>query len=446
MRHRITSLIIVLAVLTACTGSDKPDLKRWGQWNKGEKGDTPVTYIDFSRAHDGFKPEDYPSLIAYAAPPSDPSPAPAPPAAAAPTPATAAPPPATPPAKPPPAPPVTPAAALEVIDKTKADITLVFSVAKSETYHPADRIVRLSIEMWPAEGYEFESYKIAATQLQTTSIGTLDHKVENTMSGSINPTLAGIVKGAFTAQAGTDQTTDAQTTISSQTINQGIDITPDELRIFRESDRGADLAGNILLNLAIAGKADRFERQGWYYFVKSSDLDLDPKQTNLTLAKLHLLPFRSIKTKVQFKYLLRHVTDHYDTYDESDDTVQFFEVTRGLKLPTKAADDSGRVDIADLVYPSAERKAYRQLKLKGTDCHLTTMGEPDLPGELVFANGYEAAKMRTWLLLSHTMSAGKYTLAWDGKGCVPPAGHAVEIESIQVDGLYGVIPDQAAEE
>ncbi len=148
--------------------------------------------------------------------------------------------------------------------------TLVANVTKGWDSMPGDRLVWTWIDVRPLN-FAFDGYSIIATDNQVLNIEQITNattaaataNLGKTGSDTTATTTAGTpVSSVVTDVAGSSaglqgslsNTRTTTASINQQYVKLGADIVPEELRIYRESERNLDVAGNTLI--ALTAKLD----------------------------------------------------------------------------------------------------------------------------------------------------------------------------------------------
>jgi hypothetical protein len=265
-------------------------------------------------------------------------------------------------------------------DLTALKRTLVLTIAKG-AYRPADRLVNLTITIRPTN-FIISDVKNFKTDYGSVDIAHLDLSQTNSVTASISPTLPGALgTGQLGYTAG--NTLDEQAQLSVRPEIQNINMDGHDLVIYREADRGSDLAGNALVSLTVRPlppKTDLvFDEVATDVSLVSKDgTDLSPQpapndkdQVSITTDMLAHIGSRGAPSKapdavdlvaeVEFKYVQRHVVYGEATYAEYKQVVEFETGRCFLKrtvivpateiyLPLYAvASDQGIVYISDML-------------------------------------------------------------------------------------------------
>jgi hypothetical protein len=169
--------------------------------------------------------------------------------------------------------------------------TLVANVTKGWSAAPGDRLVWTWVDIRPLN-FVFDGYSVIATDNQVLNIEQVTNATTASLTGSLGKTgsdtsttntagspVSSILSNVASTTAGVSgslsnvYTTTAS--INQQYVKLGADIVPSELRIYRESERNLDVAGNTLIALTM-----RIDPTKWH--------DLSPDQTQ-RVAKLDLV-------------------------------------------------------------------------------------------------------------------------------------------------------------
>jgi hypothetical protein len=145
--------------------------------------------------------------------------------------------------------------------------TLVANVTKGWDARPGDRLVWTWISVRPLN-FSFDGYTVLATDNQLLNIAQITNVTAASTTASLGKSgsetnvtttagspiarvltdVAGSTSGLSGALSNT-YTTNAS--INQQYVKLGADIVPNELRIFRESERNLDVSGNTLIALTL---------------------------------------------------------------------------------------------------------------------------------------------------------------------------------------------------
>jgi hypothetical protein len=169
--------------------------------------------------------------------------------------------------------------------------TLVANVTKGWGATPGERLVWTWIDIRP-DNFVFDGYSILATDNQllnieqvtnattagiTGNLGRTGSQTEttNTAGSPISRVLSNVTGSSAGVSGSVSNTYTTTAGINQQYVKLGADIVPEELRIYRESERNLDVAGNTLIALTM-----RLDPTGWR--------GVRPERTN-RVTKLRLL-------------------------------------------------------------------------------------------------------------------------------------------------------------
>jgi len=291
--------------------------------------------------------------------------------------------------------------------------TIVATVTKGLDAGPGDRLVWTWIQIRPLN-FNFTGYAVVATDNETLQIEQVQNQSSASLQGQAGKTTSDTSANTLTSPGLTHALTDvlgtslgATASLSSQyttsaTINQqyvklSADIVPDELRIYHESERNLDVAGNTLIALTLKLPPEVYHSPTVPIYVQRvSQLKLSNAATNAPLAPADVTlqanldeapPNCALLADVTLLYTLRHITKNARSYVEGEQTVEF---KRG-SVVTKAV----------TMVPASEVRAPSWSIYGTQDPHRTNPitlvgnGEEILP--LDFANYGQATAFALWL-------------------------------------------------
>jgi hypothetical protein len=143
-------------------------------------------------------------------------------------------------------------------DLYEFDRNIVATVTKGFAVKPGDRLMWTWIMVRPAN-FEFKNYSIAATKHQILDIAHIEHKTTTELRGEISATVPGPGAIAPSLSGGIQHERSSSADIRQQFEELSIDIEPGLLRIYRESERNLDAAGNTLIKATLVSDPDRLE-------------------------------------------------------------------------------------------------------------------------------------------------------------------------------------------
>ena len=234
--------------------------------------------------------------------------------------------------------------------------TLVANVTKGWSARPGERLVWTWIHVQPLN-FLFDGYTVAATDRQLLAVGQIGHSTAIGVGGSLGqtstdtgttttaaPPVTSVLARALGATAGLTGSFN-NTTTSSASINQqytplGVDILPTELRIYRESERNLDAAGNSLIALTMRVDDTRWTELSHEITQRVTSLDLArpdgsfqaPADVTFEVTRNRAPPHCPLLADVTLIYQFREVEDgrSYIEGQHRADYRQDSSTTRGV--------------------------------------------------------------------------------------------------------------------
>lgn len=286
--------------------------------------------------------------------------------------------------------------------------TLVANVTKGWDAVPGERLVWTWIDVRPLN-FLFDGYTVVATDNQLLNIEQITNATTTSANASLGKSgsetaqattvgsplskvltdVAGSTAGVGGSLSNTYTTTAA---INQQYVKLGADILPDELRIFRESERNLDVAGNTLIALTLRLDPSKWTGVGMETSLRVSKQDLakpdgslnDPADVTFELAQ-NQAPLRcALQALVTLHYQSRRPRDGR-SYVEGQQTVTY---ARASTVPA----------VVDVVPADEVRKPSWRVYAKATPeiaLHASGPFENELP--IDFATYEQARNFVIWL-------------------------------------------------
>jgi hypothetical protein len=135
-------------------------------------------------------------------------------------------------------------------DPYRFDRVLVASVMKGADMLPGDRLVWTRTMIQPVN-FQFAGYTVATTKNSTVKIADVEQDLSHNLSGKLGATIPIAGSPKLEVKAGSESADKTTGELTSQFEDVGIDITPDFLRIYRESERNSDVSGNTQVELSM---------------------------------------------------------------------------------------------------------------------------------------------------------------------------------------------------
>jgi hypothetical protein len=208
-------------------------------------------------------------------------------------------------------------------DRSVLKRTIVATVSRGE-YRPADRFVNFRLRIEPAN-FAFTGYTGTATDY--TSIDIENFSLAKTNSAGLE--VSGDTPIAKKITASADRVLTETGAVKARIENATTNIDDKTLDIYREAERGIDLAGNTLVNVGVTSKPDETDTFIQHaYVVTGIEISKDGKalpadKASLTTTGLTFLQPRDLTAKVTFSYVLRRVIAKSNEYTEHNQTVRY---------------------------------------------------------------------------------------------------------------------------
>ncbi len=303
---------------------------------------------------------------------------------------------------------------VSVPDLTALKRTIILTIAKG-AYRPADQLVNVTIRITPIN-FIFTDVTNFKTDYASVDIAKLDLSRNNATSVSVSPPFAGSLLGTGQVGLTTSNTLDEQASLSVRPEILNVSVEGRDLAVYREADRGTDLAGNTLINLSVRPRPPytiiQFDLVVTDVALASKDgNDLPPQpapndaeKVSITTELLRHLRPDDFVAEVSFKYVKRHVLSGNDTYAEYRQAVEFETgqciLHRAVVIPAVEVDvplwaiwssEHGRrpVYISDELGPhpleftdplTADRMAHWMMRQKATQIGSHRLSLAKLPG------------------------------------------------------------------
>jgi hypothetical protein len=207
---------------------------------------------------------------------------------------------------------------------------LVATVSKDSEWLPGDRMVRMEIRVEP-RNFEFASYTIAATDTETVKVSSVEATEVRKLPSDIDLAFPGLGEVKASGLPGQERTVKTTADINSQYEQLGIDITPVELHIIRESSVGGDVVGNTRIALSMITDALMIMNGAKREAVKPKEeivlavtgLNLEAQPPTMDVVPLVPLPHCALQATISASYNQRHIVRGREFYDEALHDVRF---------------------------------------------------------------------------------------------------------------------------
>ena len=277
---------------------------------------------------------------------------------------------------------------------------LVATVTKGLDNRPGDRLMWTWTLIKPVN-FSFAGYTILATDTGTLDIEHIEHVTSTSLQGTVSGTIpagGATVNPSVTGSVSNQATSSAE--INQQFVKASVDIEPSFLRIYRESERNLDVAGNTLMSLAVVTDPDKYRDPSVETLVlrasnpvlSKNGRPLAPAAASLDVVLLKSPPHCPLRAKVRLVYQLRRITANERSYIEGKQRVS-------IEQHATPWNDAEIVS-ADEVQPPLWEIRGGRIPVEGT-----TPNREILP--LAFPD-YEAARdMAMWMMATRAGRIGK---------------------------------------
>jgi hypothetical protein len=282
------------------------------------------------------------------------------------------------------------------------DRNLVATVTKGLAAKPGERLMWTWILIKPVN-FEFTGYTVVATDNQSLNVEHIQHQTTTQVQGQVSATVPGPAKvsPSLTGSVTNEYTTSAD--IAQEYEKLGVDILPRFLRIYRESERNLDVAGNTLISMSILAdpsfvvnsKVNPTTRiiRATNLKVTKDGTALPPKDASFDVEIIKSPLHCPLRAQVRLIYQIRKINANERSYVEGEQRVRI----------EQHASDWGSVDVvsADDVVPGS----FGIFDTERIAIHVTTPNGERLP--LAFVDYETARAMANWMNVQHVSSIGK---------------------------------------
>lgn len=289
-------------------------------------------------------------------------------------------------------------------DPFRFDRTLIVTVIKGTDALPGDRLIWTRIFVQP-ENFQFANYSIPASDLQTQKIASIEDTTTQKVSGTFGASAPLPIKPTVSVTPDFEHASKADADLSQQYQNLGVDIQPDFVRIYRESERGLDVSGNTLLNVTlIANQAMRSEELvliGSNPHLYDGAEPLPPGKASIEVQPQYPLLHRPLMARVWMLYEARKIISGRGSYDEGSQSVM---------LVRDASDYDTKANKPGLLMPimTADEVSPAIWKIVNIDDHEDILAgvKGGIPRSLVFTDFGAATQVAHWIRETGARSIG----------------------------------------
>lgn len=292
--------------------------------------------------------------------------------------------------------------------QNRFDRTLVATVTKGLDARPGDRLMWTWILVKPSN-FKFDGYTVLATDNEILNIEHIQNQTTSSLQGQASASLPAPANPSvgITANVNNQYTTSAD--INQQYVKNSVDIIPNFLRVYRESERNLDVAGNTLISLSVVTEPDKWHDPAIESTVllasnpilSKSGMPLAPADATIDIALVKRPPHCPLTAQVRLVSQIRKITSNADSYVEGNQQISIEQHA------TPWAD--AEIVSADEVQPNMwQITAYdpgHQLYIPVT---AGTLNDENL--KLVFDDYETARNMAHWMMKKQAYSIGKNEL------------------------------------
>ena len=300
------------------------------------------------------------------------------------------------------------AADASTTDRTRLERSIVINVSKGFEALPGDRLMYTVVLVRPLDRvFRFADYKIAATDTKVQNIAHIDDKLESSAAAELKPG-AGSLRGGDVSGKVT-RTAEAAADITQQYENLGVDITPDLLRVTRESERGLDVVGNTIVAVTLAPPDSALAAAA--YLGSSPRMfeaarPLRAAKASLDISPLSYLAACPVRAEARLVYRLRRIDAGREFYTEGRQRVTLEDGATPW-LPYTLVDASqAQPELYQLIINSGPRA--------GQAVEAVTPGGGQRP--LLFTDRSAAGDVAEWMSRSRATQVGKDRTPLTGGG------------------------------
>ena len=200
--------------------------------------------------------------------------------------------------------------------------TLVATVTKGLDAQPGDRLMWTWILVKP-KNFKFAGYTVLATDTGVLNVERIQNQTIAQIQGQANATFVVPEEPSVGLAASYSRQTTTSADINQQYVKASVDILPNMLRIYRESERNLDVAGNTLINLTVTSNIapDSNALLASNPILIKNGKILSPNNAAIDISLLERPSHSSLTADVQMVYQLRKITGNAESYIEGEQEV-----------------------------------------------------------------------------------------------------------------------------
>jgi hypothetical protein len=315
---------------------------------------------------------------------------------------------------------------------------------------PGDRLLWTRTMVKPVN-FQFAGYTVATTKNSSIKIADVEQNLSHKFSGKLEATMPVPGSPKLDVTTGNEGAEKVTANLTTQFEDVGIDITPDFLRIYRESGRGSDVSGNTQIELSMItdpisihhGEKDKDNN-----FCKKemgNDLGLDnlvlvvssthltdgqnilpSAEASLAVRPQRILPHCPLLARVWTLYEERKILSNGWSYNEGDQQVRLVrgatyppmfgnadqQSCNALAQPTSKSEDCEPGIVIPVVPADDVSPAVWYIKTEQGAAVKAESGR-GLPRKLVFTDYVVASDVIHWIKAQDAKNIGPLKLVYD---------------------------------
>jgi hypothetical protein len=232
-------------------------------------------------------------------------------------------------------------------DPFRFDRILVATVTKGAHWDPGDRMAWTRVFVQPIN-FAYAGYTIAATENEKVKVTSVEATNTRKFSADIGLTIPGVEGPKASLGPSSENTVKTTSDVTVQYERLGIDITPNFLRIVRESETGGDVVGNALVSLSLVTDPSTIQKrypkdeykapigedlvlQVTAGHLQDGAVELNADQASITVLPQAPLPHCALRARVWMLYEQRHIEKGREYFDEALQSVSLLRAAEEQK-------------------------------------------------------------------------------------------------------------------
>jgi hypothetical protein len=224
---------------------------------------------------------------------------------------------------------------ISLLDKTTYKRRLVFAI-RNKIYRPADRVIKVDLKLSLTDGCKhniiFTSMDKIVSDYQNVDIGKLTFTQANAFGITPEITTPAAIAGGVSAKIGgsasQSKTLQEEVLLKQRYVASVGTLTDNTVTLMEESVAGVDLIGNLIteVDLKATNIAEKYIFKFKNLFNKQDKPETDNSKIGMERIPVFYPDFNK-EDITDYKVWVRKVNKGDDTIQESDDEVEFIEVS-----------------------------------------------------------------------------------------------------------------------